>query len=123
MKKIFEKKMDVAEMRMLRWMAGITRLDKVRNDLIRGTTRVTEMSKKIREKRLYWFGHIMRRNQKYVGRRLLEMDVPGRRRRRRRPMRRWLECVTADMEEKDHSVEDIGDRRNWKRLSRKSDPA
>ncbi|XP_068238373.1 uncharacterized protein [Palaemon carinicauda] len=51
-KKTFEKKMDVAEMRMLRWMAGITTLDRVRDDLVLGTTKVTEVSKKIQEKRL-----------------------------------------------------------------------
>ncbi|XP_068226378.1 uncharacterized protein [Palaemon carinicauda] len=82
-KKIFEKKMDVAEMRMLRWMVGTTRLDKVRNDLVRVTTKVTEVSKKIQGKRLHWFEQVMRRDQEYVGRRMLEMDVPGRRRRGR----------------------------------------
>ncbi|XP_068217884.1 uncharacterized protein [Palaemon carinicauda] len=120
MKKIFEKKMDVVEIRMLRWMAGIMRLYKVRNDLERGTTKVTEVSKKIQEKRLHWFGHVMRRDPEYVGRRMLEVDVPGR---RGRPKRRWMECVTTDVEEKDLTVEDIGDRRTWKRLSRNSDPA
>ena len=122
MKKTYERKMDVVEMRMLRWMTGITRLDRIRNDLVRGTTKVTEVSKKIQEKRLNWFGHVMRRNQEYVGRRMLEMDIPGRRR-RGRPKRRWMECITADMEEKDLTVEDVEDRGHWKRLSRNSDPA
>ncbi|XP_068240065.1 uncharacterized protein [Palaemon carinicauda] len=76
MKMIFEKKINVAEMRMLRWMARITRLAKVRNYLVRGTTKVTEVSKKIQEKRLHWFEHVMRRDQEYVGRRMLDMDVP-----------------------------------------------
>ena len=34
MKKSYEKKMDVAEMRMLRGMVGITRLDKIRKNLV-----------------------------------------------------------------------------------------
>ncbi|XP_068250297.1 uncharacterized protein [Palaemon carinicauda] len=122
MKKIFEKKMKVAEMTMLRWMARIMRLDKVRDDLVKGPTKVTDGSKKIQEKRLHWFGHVMRRNQEYVGRRMLDMDVPGRRK-RGRPKRRWMESVTADMEEKDLTMEDIGYRRTKKWLSTNSDPA
>ena len=121
-KKTYEKKMDVAEMRMLRWMTGVTKLDRIRNDFVRGTTKVTEVSRKIQEKRLNWFGHVMRKDQEYVGRRLLEMEVPGRRR-RGRPKKRWMECITADMEEKDLAVEDVEDRGHWKRLSRNSDPA
>ena len=30
--KVQEKKLDVAEMRMLRWMSGVTKLDRIRNE-------------------------------------------------------------------------------------------
>ncbi|XP_068215886.1 uncharacterized protein [Palaemon carinicauda] len=73
MEKIFEKKMNVVEMRKLRRMAGITRPDKARNDLVRVTTKVTEVSKKIQEERLHWFGHVMRRGHEYVGRRMFQV--------------------------------------------------
>ena len=46
-----EKKLDVAEMRMLRWMSGDTKLDRIRNEIIRGTTKVGEISKKMQESR------------------------------------------------------------------------
>ena len=39
-KKAQEKKLDVVEMRMLRWMSGVTKLDRIRNERIRGTTKV-----------------------------------------------------------------------------------
>ena len=60
-KKAQEKKLDVAEMRMLRWMSGVTKLDRIRNERIRGMTKVGEISKKVQESRLKWYGHVLRR--------------------------------------------------------------
>ena len=65
-------------MRMLRWMCGVTRLDKIRYEIIRGTTKVGEITKKIQERRLKWYGHVMRREEHYVGRKAMEMKVQGR---------------------------------------------
>ncbi|KAM1446895.1 hypothetical protein ACFXTO_006053 [Malus domestica] len=42
-------KMGVAEMRMLRWMCGHTRKDKIRNEDIRGKVGVAEIEGKMRE--------------------------------------------------------------------------
>ena len=39
LKKAQEKKLDVAEMRMLRWMSGVTKMDRISNERIRGTTK------------------------------------------------------------------------------------
>ena len=55
LKKAQEKKLEVAEMRMLRWMCGVTKLDKIRNERIRGTTKVGEITKKVHERRLKWY--------------------------------------------------------------------
>ena len=37
-----ERKLEVAEMRMLRWMCGLTRRDRVRNERIRETVKVVQ---------------------------------------------------------------------------------
>ena len=95
-----EKKLEVAEMRMLRWMCGVTKLDKIRNERIRGTTKVGGITKKVQERRLKWYGQVMRREEHYVGRRALVMIVQGRRK-RGRPKRRWLDKVKDDIKERD----------------------
>ena len=51
----------VAEMRMLRWMCGHTRKDRVRNDDIRDRVGVAPIEEKLVQHRLRWFGHIQRR--------------------------------------------------------------
>ena len=51
-KKAQEKNLDVAEMRMLRWMNRVTKLDKIRNEINKRTVNVGEISKKLQESRL-----------------------------------------------------------------------
>ncbi|KAF3641622.1 hypothetical protein FXO38_21528 [Capsicum annuum] len=61
--------MKIAEMRMLRWMSGCTRKDRIRNKVIRNKVGVALVEAKTREVRLRWFGHVMRKS----------MDTPVRR--------------------------------------------
>ena len=72
-----EKRIEMTEMRMLRWMCGVPRKDKIRNEHIRGTTRVAQASKKITERRLNWYGHVMRRDGEHILRKVLRGDIPG----------------------------------------------
>ena len=109
-----KKKLDVAEMRMLGWMSGVTKLDRIRNERIRRTTKVGEISKKVQESRLKWYGHVLllRREDAYVGKRVMAMEVPGKRR-RGRPKRRWLDRIRNDLSERELSREDTQDRAKW----------
>ncbi|KAK3519689.1 hypothetical protein QTP70_000999 [Hemibagrus guttatus] len=56
-----ESELEVAELKMLRFSLGVTRLDRIRNEYIRGTTHVGRLGDKVREARLRWFGHVQRR--------------------------------------------------------------
>ena len=68
--------MEVAEKKMLRLAMGVTRKDKIKNDYIRGTVKVEQLGMKMMEGRLRLYGHIMRRDQEYVERRMMEMELP-----------------------------------------------
>ena len=83
---------------MLRWMCGVTRRDNIRNEHIRGTTRVVHTSKKITEKRLKWYGHVRRMKEEHIVRRMLDVEIPGKRR-RGRPNLRWKDACKRDMTE------------------------
>ena len=78
-----EVRLEVNEMRMRRCMCGVTWRDKIRNEHIRGTTRVVQASKKMTEKRLKWYGHVRRMKEEHIVRRMLDVDIPGKRRRGR----------------------------------------
>ncbi|WMV29422.1 hypothetical protein MTR67_022807 [Solanum verrucosum] len=78
-------KMHVAEMRMLRWMCGHTRSDKIRNEVIREKVGVASVVDKLREARLRWFGHVKRWCADAPVRRCEGLIVEGTRRGRGRP--------------------------------------
>lgn len=54
-------KMHVAEMRMLKWMYGHTKSDKIRNKDIQNKVGMTTVVDKLREARLKWFEHVKKR--------------------------------------------------------------
>ena len=104
-----QEEMEVAEIKMLRFAMGVTRKDKIRNDYIRSTVKVEQLGMKMREGRLRWYGHVMRRDQEYVGRRVMEIELPGKRK-RGRVKRRFLDVVKEDMREVGGREKDIGNR-------------
>ena len=93
-----EEEMEVAEMRMLIFTMGVTRKDKIRNEYFRGTVKVERLGMKMMESGLRRYRHVMRRDQKKVGKRVMEMELPEKKK-RGRPKRRFLDVVKEDMGE------------------------
>ena len=103
-------KMEVAEMKMLRFAIGVTRKDKIKNEYIRSTVKVERLGIKMRKGRLRWYGHVMRRDREYVRRKMMEMKLPGKRR-KGRPKRRFLNVVKKDMGKVGAKETDVKDRK------------
>ncbi|XP_050532668.1 uncharacterized protein LOC126900777 [Daktulosphaira vitifoliae] len=116
-----EQRMSVVEMRMLRWMSGMTRKDRIRNEHIRGSIGVASIADKMRENRLRWFGHVMRKEESEAVRTVVQMNVEGRRD-RGRPKNRWRDVNECNMRTADVSVEDVGDHVKWKFRIRVANP-
>ena len=106
---------EIAEMKMLRFAMGVTIKDKIRNEYISSTVKIEQSGMKVREGRLRWYGHVMRREQEYVGRRVMETELPGKRK-RWRLKRRFLDVVKEDIGEVGPREMDIENRMLWRNM-------
>nr|GFB17905.1 protein transport protein SEC24-like CEF [Tanacetum cinerariifolium] len=103
-------RMEVAELRMLRWTCGKIVLDMIHNGVYKVDLEVKSIINKMREGPLRWFGHVNRRPQSAPVRRVEALLVDGLRRRGRLKLR-WEDRVKLDMKELPLS-EDITSDRN-----------
>ena len=110
-KKKDESKLNSAEMRMLRWARGKTRLDHVRNEDIRKEARKKSVETFLENKRLKWCGHCLRREPDHICAKSLRLEVSGRRS-RGRPKRRWRDNIKEVMK-KYQLTEDMAQDRKY----------
>ncbi|KAH1197968.1 Craniofacial development protein 2 [Glycine max] len=117
-----ENKVGVAEMRMLRWMCGKTRQDKIRNEAIRERVGVAPIVEKMVENRLRWFGHVERRPVDSVVRRVDQMERRQTIRGRGRPKKTIREVIKKDLELNGLDRSMVLDRTLWRKLIHVADP-
>jgi len=78
-----EELLERAEMRMLRWILGVSLRDRRRNEDIREVLGVACITDKVREARMRWYGHVMRMEDSCCIKRIMNAEVYGRRSRGR----------------------------------------
>jgi len=101
-------------MRMLRWMCGNTRLDRIRNGVMRDLVKVAPIEDKMRETRLRWFGHVKRRSVDAPMRRCELINIPGGKRERGRPKKSLDEVIREDLRVVGLSEDLAQDRKLWR---------
>ncbi|VDP56068.1 unnamed protein product [Heligmosomoides polygyrus] len=117
-----ERKLHAAEMRMLRWACGWTPRDGVRNVDARAVVKIAPIQLKMREQRLRWCGHILRRPEDHPNKLALNFEVP-RKRPRGAPRKRWKGVIKKDLAEIGAAPDDALDRMRWRRITRTANPA
>ena len=68
------------------------------------------------EKRLNWYGHTRRREYDNLSRKMMDMVVPGKRR-RVRPTRRWIDNTREDMTIHELTENMTENRQYWKMMA------
>ena len=58
---------------MLSFTLVVTQMDKIRNEYSRGAVQVGRFGEKTCEAKLRWYGHVQRKDNGYIGRRMLMM--------------------------------------------------
>jgi hypothetical protein len=117
-----EEQLERTEMKMLRWILGVSLRDRKRNEDIRKTLGVTCITNKVREARLRWYGHVERASEDDSIKRVMRVDVKGRRSRGRQK-KRWMDAIKQDFELLNLKREDTSNRVLWRRLIRVADPS
>ena len=71
--------MEVATSKMVKWALGVTRKDNIKNEYVRGMAKTAKLGDKLRGTRLRRYGHVKRREEDYVGKRMIDLVIPGKR--------------------------------------------
>ncbi|KAE8665951.1 RING/U-box superfamily protein with ARM repeat domain isoform 1 [Hibiscus syriacus] len=92
---------------------GRTLWDMTTNSAIRMSLGVVSVSEKLREGRLRWFGHVLRRLPSDAVRRVESITVDGARR-KGRPRRKWEDCLKSDLRDLALIEDMTSDRKIWR---------
>ena len=117
MKETNKRKIATTEMRMLRGILGVSRRNHMRNEEIRRILHLSPIDEVMRSGRLRWFqpfGHVQRRDATNVTRRVMELAIPGTRR-RGRPQKTWHQQMKEDMAGVGVTQDVALDRKEWRR--------
>ena len=105
---------------MLRWSMGVTRKDKIRNEMIRDRMGIRPVSEKIQGARMRWFEHVERRGEDHVGKIADRIQIKGKRK-RGRPRTTWSSKTKEDLKKIGVNKELAQNRDEWKKVTLKAD--
>jgi len=113
-KKMQVQRLMVAEMRMIRCICGYTRIDRIRNGVIRNLVKVAPIEDKMRETRLRWFSHVKRRSVDAPVRRCELINIPEGKRGRARSKKSLDEVIREDLKVVGLTEDLAQDRKLWR---------
>ena len=104
------RRLNVFEMKCLRSMAGVSRLDRLRNEEVRERTGVRkELAGRVDMNVLRWFGHVVRMDNERLSKRVMNAKVDGRNV-RGRPRFGWMDGVKKALNDRGMDVREANER-------------
>ena len=123
MRSVERRKVNVLEMKCLRSLVGVSRMDRVMNEEVRRRAGIEkELESRADQRVLKWFGHVERMDEYRMARRVLMAEVSGGRI-RGRPRLGWMDGVNVALDNRVMSVKAARqcakDRKEWRALVHK----
>ena len=110
MKVTERQKLNVFEMKCLRSMTGVSRLDRVRNEVVRARTGVRrELAARVDVNVLRWFGHVERMDNERLLKKVMNAKVDGRSA-RGRPRFGWMDGVKRALNDRRMDIREASER-------------
>ena len=102
-------RLQTRERRMLRMICGVTLKDMVESTVIASRMGMDNLEEDLRQKRLRWFGHTVRRDEEVEIKKVFELKIKVQRK-RGRPVKGWTDVVEEDMKKRGVVQKDAGNR-------------
>ena len=110
MKVTERQKLNVFEMKCLRSMTGVSRLDRVRNEVVRARTGVRrELATRVDKNVLRWLGHVERMDNERLLKKVVNAKVEGRSA-RGRPRFGWMDGVKRALNDRRMDMREASER-------------
>ena len=118
MRSAVRRKANAPEMKCLRCLVGVSRMDRVRNEEVsRRAGKERELASGADQRVVRWFGHVERMDEYHMARRVLMAEVSGRWV-RVRPRLGWMDGVDVALGNRGMTVESerqcSKDRKEWR---------
>lgn len=98
---------------MLRWIASVKLSDRVPTVELHSRLGLKSIGEVVQTRRLRWYGHVLRCDDDWWPKKILEFDVPGKFL-KGRPRKRWLENIQRDMKSKNLTDDVAQNRLAWR---------
>lgn len=117
--KKLESRIQSMEMKYLRGVMGVTRIDRVRNSDIREELKIPAITEFIEERQLSWWGHLQRAKEDRQVKRIWEARVKIKRG-RGRPKESWEDAIVKALQRRGKQIPEARilarDRKQWARF-------
>ena len=98
-----------------------TRRDTVKNEKVRALLGVRRIEEKLKRDRLRWYGHVQRREENDITRKVQRIEVKGQRG-GGRPELRWADVLKKDLKDLDLKPETAMNGEHWRSKTHYGDP-